>query len=137
MGQAKLAVERLMAAYDAKDPERLVKLYAPGAVITRPGAGTMDAAAYARFFGGFVSALPDFTHELTRVVEDGHAAGYEAVVSGTFTGDLPTPGGTVPGNGNALRLLEAGFLSVDAEGRIVADITYVDQLDMLGQLGLR
>lgn len=136
MGKALDAVERLMTTYDRKDPAGVVHLYAEGAAITRPGGGTMDRDALARFFGVFVQAMPNFTHELTFVMEDGPVAAYEAVLTATFTGELQSPNGPVPPTGNPLRLSQAGFITVDDEGMIVRDVSYLDQVDMLGQLGL-
>jgi hypothetical protein len=74
MGKAREAVERLMTTYDGKDPAALAALHAPVAHITRPGGDAMSPEAYARYFGVFVGVLPDFTHQLTNVVEEGSKA---------------------------------------------------------------
>jgi predicted ester cyclase len=136
MGRAREAVERLMTTYDCKDPAALVALYGPDALITRPGEGTMSPAAYARYFGVFVGAMPDFRHQLTNVVEEGSKAAFESVVTATFTGTLQTPNGPVPPTGNAIRFPEAGFIDVANDGTIVTDVSYADMSDLFVQLGL-
>lgn len=136
MGQARDAVERLMAVYDRKDPAALLDLYAADAKITRPGGGMMSRDGLPGFFTTFVQALPDFTHHLSAIIEEADTAAYEAVVTGTFTGSLLTPGGLVPPTGRGLRLPEAGFVTVNRDGMIISDVSYLDQVDMLTQLGL-
>jgi predicted ester cyclase len=136
MGRAREAVERLLMTYDEYDPAALVALYAPSARIRRPGAPELTPEEYGKYYGGFVQALPDFRHELSWVVEEGDRAAFESVVVGTFTGTLPTPGGPVPGNGSRIRFAEAGYLVVDADGRIVDDRSYADMSDFMAQIGL-
>src|SRR4051794_28836155 len=99
MGRARQAVERLVKVYDRHDPAQVVALYAPGAKITRPGAPELTPETMGQFYGGFVQAMPDFRHILHNVVEEGDKAGFECTVEATFTGNLPTPQGAVPGNG--------------------------------------
>jgi predicted ester cyclase len=136
MGKAREAVERLLTTYDSYDPAALVALYAPTARISRPGAAQLSPEQYGQYYGGFVQALPDFRHELSWVVEEGNQAAFESVVVGTFSGTLPTPGGPVPGNGSKIRFAEAGYLKIDAKGRIVDDRSYADMNEFMTQIGL-
>lgn len=136
MGIAKEAAERLIDVYDRHDPAQVLEVYATQAKISRPGAPELDREALRQFYGGFVQAMPDFSHHMLNVVEEGDRVGFECEVVGTFTGSLPTPNGVVPGNGAKVRFVHAQFLTVDADGLIVEDRDYTDMSVLLAQMGL-
>lgn len=136
MGMAKQAVERYLEAIDLKNSSALRALYADEARVFRPGGGEMTPDALIPFNRVFVEAMPDYQHQLVTLVEEGASAAFEAVITATFTGPLQTPNGPVPANGRRLNLREAGFIRVDPGGKIVVDRSYVDQVEMLTQLGL-
>src|SRR5436190_652703 len=68
----------------------------------------------------------------------GVESGDEVVVlghfQGTHSGDLASPGGTIPASGNTLNLRFMDYFKVDA-GKIVDHQTIFDQVEMLTQLG--
>ena len=85
----------------------------------------------------FDRAFPDFSHELTRVVEDEDAAYAEGVFRGTHTGPLPTPQGDVPATGREVSFRFALVVSGNLESGQASSVNvYFDQLEFLGQLGL-
>lgn len=136
MGRAKAAAERLIELYDRHDPAQVIEAYAAQARITRPGAPELDRHALGHFYGGFVQAMPDFRHRLLNVIEQDERVGFECEVVGTFSGSLPTPNGTVPGNGAKVSFVHAQFLTIDDNGLIVEDRDYTDMSVLLAQMGL-
>lgn len=136
MGRARQAAERLIETYDRHDPTQVMAAYAPQARISRPGAPQLDRQALSQFFGGFVQAMPDFRHRMLNVVEEDDRVGFECEVVGTFTGSLPTPNGSLPGNGAQVRFVHAQFLTIDDSGLIVEDRDYTDMAVLMAQMGL-
>jgi hypothetical protein len=53
---------------------------------------------------------------------------------GTQTGDLQSPGGTIPASGRDLNLRFTDYFRI-ADGKIVAHETVFDQMELLAQLG--
>ncbi|MDQ0147388.1 MULTISPECIES: nuclear transport factor 2 family protein [Pseudarthrobacter] len=137
MGQARDAMDRLMAAMDAKDRDALAGCYAEDAVIRTPDqAGISGRTAIADYYSHFWEAMPDVRYERTATHEAGDVAVAEGFVVGTNTGQLGLPtGGTLPPTGRQVRVRSCDVTAVQ-DGVVTSHHAYFDQLELLGQLGL-
>ena len=82
----------------------------------------------------FKAGLPDCQMIVENAVESGNEVVILGRFQGTHTGDLQSPGGTIPASGKPLDLRFMDYFKVEG-GRIVDHQTVFDQMDMLGQLG--
>ena len=97
--------------------------------------GPMRGAAAQRALGeAFQAAVPDNRLEALRMFEDGDTVIVEGVYSGTHTGDLVGPGGTVPASGRSFSLPYVDLFQV-RDGRIVSHRIYWDNASLMAQLG--
>lgn len=137
MGQAREVMDRLMAAMDAKDKERLAGCFAADAVIRTPDQGEISGRqAIANYFFHFWVALPDVRYEKSASYEAGDVAILEGFVAGTNTGHLNLPGGvTLPATGRQVRVRSCDVATVQ-DGIITSYHAYFDRMELLGQLGL-
>jgi steroid delta-isomerase-like uncharacterized protein len=128
--------EELVEAYNNGDWERFRASHAPDVVYEEVGTGQraegMDE--YMQLLEGWQQAIPDGAAMIRRTVQSGDTVVMELVWKGTQTGDLQTPGGTVPASGRQIEV-EATMWS-DFEGDQVRKTRhYVDIMTMLQQLG--
>jgi predicted ester cyclase len=65
----------------------------------------------------------------------GDAAATEVVFTGTHTGPMLSPSGEIPPTGRRVTLRSASVLEMK-DGLIASEHVYLDQLEMMGQLGL-
>jgi predicted ester cyclase len=84
---------------------------------------------------GYHEAFPDGVHTLERVVEVGDTIVSEGYWSGTNTGPLQTPAGTIPATGGTGRISFGGIATVRG-GQLATMHVYFDRLEFLVQLGL-
>ena len=128
--------EEVVEAYNNGDWERFRASHAPDVVYEEVGTGQraegMDE--YMKLLEGWQQAIPDGAAMIRRTVQSGDTVVMELVWKGTQTGDLQTPGGTVPASGRQIEV-EATMWS-DFEGDQVRKTRhYVDIMTMLQQLG--
>ena len=128
--------EEVVEAYNNGDWERFRASHAPDVVYEEVGTGQraegMDE--YMQLLEGWQQAIPDGAATIRRTVQSGDTVVMELVWKGTQTGDLQTPGGTVPASGRQIEV-EATMWS-DFEGDQVRKTRhYVDIMTMLQQLG--
>ena len=128
--------EEVVEAYNNGDWERFRASHAPDVVYEEVGTGQraegMDE--YMQLLEGWQQAIPDGAAMIRRTVQSGDTVVMELVWKGTQTGDLQTPGGTVPASGRQIEV-EATMWS-DFEGDQVRKTRhYLDIMTMLQQLG--
>jgi steroid delta-isomerase-like uncharacterized protein len=128
--------EEVVEAYNNADWERFRASHAPDVVYEEVGTGQraegMDE--YMQLLEGWQQAIPDGAATIRRTVQSGDTVVMELVWKGTQTGDLQTPGGTVPASGRQIEV-EATMWS-DFEGDQVRKTRhYLDIMTMLQQLG--
>jgi predicted ester cyclase len=87
-----------------------------------------------RLLQGWEQAIPDGTGMTRRMVESGDTVVTELVWTGTQSGDLQTPGGTLPASGRQIEI-EATMWSVFEGDKVRETRHYVDIMTMLQQLG--
>jgi steroid delta-isomerase-like uncharacterized protein len=133
MGAALDLVNRFFTTFAAGDLDAADDCYADDCEIAGP-TGAMTKAEHRMFSEAFRAGLPDARMVVDHALEGTDEVFVQGRFVGTHSGDLVSPGGTLPASGNALDLRFGDWFQV-AGGRIVRQSTYFDQMDMLGQLG--
>lgn len=87
-----------------------------------------------QWFQGFVTALPDARAELTSLIVAADWAASEHVGTGTHTGPLVGPAGTLPPTGRAIELQIAEIYQL-RDGKLSHLRAYYDSMTLLRQLG--
>jgi steroid delta-isomerase-like uncharacterized protein len=125
------------AHYDALnhgDLDAAVALFADDVETITPGGTLQGRDAFRALGEGFLAAVPDMRHEIVRTFEDGDTIVVEGVYSGTQTGPLVTPQGTLPASGNAFAFPFVDIMQA-RDGRCVSHRVYWDNVTFLAQLG--
>jgi steroid delta-isomerase-like uncharacterized protein len=134
-----MSVETVQALYDcfnARDIEGMLDTVTEDFVLE-------DMALGMRFEGrdgmmqwlqGFLTAMPDSSTEVTRVVDGGDWIATEHTGRGTHTGPLVTPEGEIPPSGNSVELKFGEFFRM-RDGKIAGFRAYYDAATLLRQLG--
>jgi steroid delta-isomerase-like uncharacterized protein len=128
--------EGVVEAYNNGDWERFRASHAADVVYEEIGTGqrTEGMDEYMQLLEGWKQAIPDGAAAIRRTVESGDTVVMELVWKGTQSGDLQTPGGTVPASGRQIEV-EATMWS-DFEGDKVRQTRhYLDIMTLLQQLG--
>lgn len=91
---------------------------------------------FVQYSEGFVTAMPDLKGTAIEHKVNGNKVTTRVHGQGTFTGNMVTPQGTVPGNGNTFDLeyqLEQEF---NDAGKLVRFTVSYDMQDFMRQLGM-
>ncbi|MFD2090615.1 ester cyclase [Blastococcus deserti] len=135
MTDARTLAERLFEVIDSHRWSDVHTALTPDAEMSSPFGDRLSVAAWLDVNRSFAVAFPDGRHAVTGVVDGGDRFAIEGTWSGTHTGPMTGPGGTVPPTGRSVVLPFCGIATRRGE-RIAAVTVYLDQMTMLGQLGL-
>ncbi len=135
MAQAREISDRYTDAINAHDPVAIGALYAEDGVLSDPTDEYRGREAVVRYWEGFLAAFPDLTGRDEFKAESGDTAINEWSATGTNTGPLETPEGTVPATGKRVAIRGCDAITV-RDGLIRSHRVYYDQLTFLTQLGL-
>jgi steroid delta-isomerase-like uncharacterized protein len=127
------------AVFNRSDAHALAALYAPTTSYTNPFNGEAPLTtpeAVAAFESPMFAAFSNTSAELDEIISSGDRAAARVTVRAEHTGDLMTPGGTVPPTGKSIVLHTAEFIRTDGDGRIVEHHRVFDSASFLAQLGL-
>jgi predicted ester cyclase len=83
----------------------------------------------------YQQAFPDIRSEIMTTVETPDAIALELRISGTHTGPMQTPGGSIPPTGKSVVWESVDIVRV-SDGKITSWHAYFDQVAFLTQLGL-
>ena len=121
-------------ALNAGDLDACRPYFAEDVETITPG-GTLHSLDEWRAMGeAFLAAVPDMHHETVRTFESEDTIVVEGIYSGTQTGPLVGPTGTLPPSGNAFAFPYVDiFRTVD--GKVVSHRIYWDNLGFMSQLG--
>jgi len=134
MGDARQVVDRFYACFANSDWDGARACYAEECLTVVPGGGELDNDAHMQMGRTFKAALPDGHMAVVRAVENGDEVFVGGTFTGTHTGDMVTPQGTIPASGNTLALPFADYFRVE-NGRIVEHNVVFDQVTFASQLG--
>jgi steroid delta-isomerase-like uncharacterized protein len=136
MATAMQILDRNITAINARDLEGFLKNQQPDVEFRIPGGITLlGREAVGQYIQLMWTAFPDVTLSFGDQVLGDDSAATEVVMSGTHTGPLNTPNGTIPPTGRSINLRSLSILRFE-DGRIASERNYFDQFDMLKQLGL-
>lgn len=133
MGEARNAAEKFYELFAAGKIEDTAELFDPSCITLMPGVA-LTQAEHLGMGHAFKAAFPDSHMAVDNAVESGNEVVMLGHFRGTHTGDLQSPGGTIPASGNDLNLRFTDYFKVEG-GRIVDHQVAFDQMEMLGQLG--
>lgn len=124
-------------AFNAHDAVGVASLYAEDTLVVHPSypeplQGRKPVQDDTR---AYMTAMPDVTSELVRVVVDEDCVAAEMMISGMHAGPLVLATGKLPPTGRRLRFPVAFFCRFGAEGKVVEEHRYYDAAHILRQLG--
>lgn len=134
MGEALDAVNKFYALWAQRDLDGADALFADDCVFLTP-AGEMKKAEHRMLGESFMGGFPDSKMNVSNSLEGDGEVFVEGRFTGTHTGDLASPQGTIPATNKSIDLPYAEYFRVEG-GKITAQRTYWDQATMMGQLGL-
>jgi len=136
MTSAKQVLDRNIAALNARDMEGYLSNQSPDVEFVLPGGVTLRGRDQLKQYTETLwAAFPDATLAFGQQVFADDVVATEVVVTGTHTGPMNTPDGSVPPTGKRISLRSVSMLRIK-DGAVASEHVYFDQLDMLMQLGL-
>ncbi len=135
MAEAREISDRYTDAINAHDADAIGALYADDGVLSDPSGEFRGREAIVQYWERFFTAFPDMNGRDEFTAESGDTAINEWSFSGTNSGPLESPEGTIPATGKRMTLRGCDALTV-REGRIQSHRAYYDQLAFMTQLGL-
>ena len=135
MAEAREISDSYTDAINAHDAEAIGALYADDAVFSEPAGEFRGREAIVQYWERFFAAFPDLNGRDEFKAESGDTAINEWWFSGTNSGPMETPEGTMPATGKQVKLAGCDALTV-REGRIRSHRAYYEQLGVMTQLGL-
>jgi steroid delta-isomerase-like uncharacterized protein len=130
--------KRWTELFDKKDLPGLMTLYAENCVNAQPHLPQpiKGKKATEEDLNSFFKAFPDGRFVPTHMFASGDTLAMEWTYTGTQTGALAGPGGTIPPSGRHVTIKGAEFITVNAQGLIVDERGYFDLVSFLTQLGV-
>ena len=127
----------LQVHYDGVNSGELdtaMSVFDPDHEILTPNGPLKGNDAHKALAEGFRTAAPDNRLEAVRTYESGDTIIVEGVYSGTHTGPLVGPGGTIPATGRAFSFPFCELLQA-RDGKFVSHRVYWDNVTFLSQIG--
>jgi steroid delta-isomerase-like uncharacterized protein len=129
-------IDRHYAEINSNDFSDVADLFSPDVVTDVPDAGRLvGIEPFVAYGQAFLTAFPDGRIHRDRYLESGDRVVVEGRFTGTNTGPLQSPAGTLPPTGRPMVLPFADVFRV-ADGRIAEHRVYYDTLGLMAQLGL-
>jgi steroid delta-isomerase-like uncharacterized protein len=136
MATANQVVQRNMDAFNAKDMDAFIANQCPEVEFVLPGGITIRGRDEVRQqLQANWTAFPDGTVTCMGQVATGDGAATEILFTGTHTGPLSTPNGTLPPTGRRISLRQASVHRIE-DGLAASEHVYFDQVELMTQLGL-
>jgi predicted ester cyclase len=130
------ALERNITALNARDLAAYLANQRPDVEFTLPGGVQLRGRdAVAGYMQAMWTAFPDGVIAFTSTLLSDSGAAVEIEFTGTHTGPLASPEGTIPPTGRKVRLQSASILQI-RDGLIASEHVYLDPAQMAAQLGL-
>lgn len=135
MSQLQQMLETHYAGVNAGDLDGALSVFDPECETVTPNGATKGTAGFRALGEAFQTAAPDNRLKALRTFEAGDTIIVEGVYSGTHTGPLAGPGGTIPATGRAFSFPFCDVLTA-RDGKFVSHHIYWDNVTFLAQLGL-
>jgi predicted ester cyclase len=135
MAKHRATVEKLWQALESGNLELLSAVVTPDCEFRMPGGVFRGVQELWGMRQGWWSAFPDLRHEILTSVEDEGSLSCELHVTGTHSGPLQSPKGTVPASGKKVLFESCDYLRF-RDGKVSVWHAYTDMLSFQVQLGL-
>jgi predicted ester cyclase len=133
----KRVLDRNITAVNARDIDGYLANQQPDVEFVLPGGVTLRGRDQVRqYTEALWQAFPDGILAFGAQVFGGDAAATEVVFTGTHTGPVVTPNGSIPPTGRTVTLRSASIIRIK-DGLVASEHVYLDQLEMMTQLGLQ
>jgi len=131
-------LDRYVERYNGGDLDAVMDLYAEDAVQGMPDGIFEGKSAIRERLAQELDAIPDVTHTVVSFVEQGDAFADEWTFVGTHTGaPLALPNGDLlPAAGKRVEVRGMEIVRVNADGKIILNTLYYDNMAVAVQLGL-
>jgi len=126
----KALVTRFFAALDDQDLDGVADVLAPDYRLHFDGNPEMNREAGIGFFGAFLEAFPDITHQVQDQIAEGDRVAIRIVVHGTHQKEMMG----IPATGNEMTISATNMVRVD-QNKIAEHWVNSDGIGMLVQLG--
>ena len=120
---------------NSADLDKALSVFDEDCEIVTPNGTVRGIRAQRALAEAFAVAAPDNRLTAVRTVEAGDTIVVEGVYSGTHTGPLAGPAGTVPATGKAFSFPYCDILQA-RDGKFVSHHVYWDNATFLAQLGI-
>ena len=135
MGDAKKLTDKIWQLMESNRLDAIAEVIDADCHFKMPGMEFSRVAAMKQMLTGYLTAFPDLSHRIKHHVESGDAIALELDVTGTHTGPMQTPQGTVAATGKKVVWESCDYVRVK-DGKIVSWHVYHDSLPVLAALGL-
>ncbi|MCV2489218.1 ester cyclase [Geodermatophilus sp. YIM 151500] len=135
MTDARALAERLFEIIDGHRWADVDTVLHGDAVLSSPFGHRLTVPAWLEVNRSFAVACPDGHHTITDVVDAGDRFAVEGMWTGTHTGPMTGPAGSIAPTGRSVVLPFCG-VAARRDQRIASVTVYLDQTAMLTQLGL-
>jgi len=122
-------------AFNSGDLDRAMSVFDAGCELVTPLGPARGVAEHRGFLEGYFAAFPDSRVEALRTFDAGDTIVVEGMYSGTQTGDLVGPDGTIPASGRHVSVPYADFFHIRG-GKVVSHHIYWDNAGFMAQLGV-
>jgi steroid delta-isomerase-like uncharacterized protein len=130
-------VEKWIEALNAHDAQQMEQYRAPGYMFEAPVfPGAVGVEQDTVFTQGLFEAFPDMRVDVKQTIAEGDLVVINMTVTGTHSGPMNMPNGqTIPATGKKISVSGSNSFEL-ANGRILRNSLYYDQLGLMAQLGL-
>jgi len=129
-------IERMWTAVEAGRLDDVEALLDPDCHFKMPGVELRGAGGLRQLLAAYHTAFPDLRHRVVHQVEAGDTIALELEVTGTHTGPMTTPHGSVPATGTRVVWESCDYVRA-RNGRIVSWHVYHDPTAFYAALGIR
>ena len=126
----KAVVRRFFAALDDQDIDAVADLLASDYRLHFDGNPEMDRGAGIGFFGAFLAAFPDISHQVQDQLAEGNQIATRIVVRGTHQHEMMG----IPATGNEIAISAINIIRFN-QGKIAEHWVNADSLGLMQQIG--
>jgi len=137
MSKNRQLLDRYVDLYNAGDLDGVLDLYAEDSVQGMPDGVFEGKGAIRERLAQELAGFTDVRHTVRSFVEQGDAFCDEWTFAGTHSAPFPLPDGSeLPATGRHVEIKGMEIVRVNADGKIVLNTLYYDNLAVAVQLGL-
>jgi predicted ester cyclase len=135
MGEAKQIADRVWQIIESNQLDKLSEVMDADCHFKMPGMEFRGVGALKQALGAYLAAFPDLKHAVLHHVESGDTIALELNVTGTHTGPMVTPQGTIPATGKKVVWESCDYVRLKG-GKIASWHVYHDSVPFMTALGL-